>query len=60
MSVWFLIIFMSVPTGNADIKVIQMPNSTSCYDVAMKVRDMVRDYKPSMKVETSCVEVKPR
>lgn len=60
MSVWFLIIVMWGSSGNDDIKVIQMPNSTSCYDVAIKVREMAREYPPNVKVDTSCVEVKPR
>ena len=60
MSVWFLIIIMWGSSGNDDIKVVQMPNSTSCYDVAIKVRGMSRDYPSNVKVDTSCVEVRPR
>lgn len=60
MSVWFLIIIMWGSKANDDIKVIQMPNSTSCYDVAIKVREMARDWPSTARVDTQCVEVKPR
>lgn len=60
MSLWFLIIIMWGSNANDDIKVIQMPNSTACYEIAIKVRDMARDRPSTAKVDTQCVEVKPR